>query len=139
MAKSRRPRARLWSVGGIGAVLALISVVPVFACTAIMGLFTITPATGAAGTVISTSAQGLIGRATYALHLTTATGSSTDCMSFTGVVTIKTIAANRKGSWSNVPATIPSSAALGTHGLCGMEMTPVKGQTGTTHDTFTVT
>ena len=135
MAAHRRLRVRLLAGAGAALAAALVSV-PALACTAIMGALSITPTSGRAGTVITTSASGLkIGPAQYALHFTT---TSTNCMDFTGVVTLKTITTSRQGTWSNVTATIPSTASQGTHGLCGMEVSPVKGQTGTTHDSFTV-
>ena len=115
--------------------MALVSTV-VFACTAVMGPLTITPTSGPAGTTITTSAQGLTPNGVYGLHFSS---SAADCMSFQGVATIAKISTNSSGAWSNVAALIPASASLGTHGLCGMEIKPVKGQTGTEHDTFTVT
>lgn len=109
-----------------------------FACTQVMGALTITPASGKAGTVITTSAAGLkVFPAQYAMHFTKGVGG--DCMSFAGVVTMTKITANSQGGWSNVPMTIPASAKQGVHGVCGMELYPIKGATATTHDTFTVT
>ena len=114
---------------------ALVSTVA-FACTAVMGPLTITPSSGPAGATITTTASGLKPNGLYALHFSS---SASNCMSFQGVATIAKIATNNMGAWSNVSSVIPASASLGTHGLCGMELKPVKGQTGTVHDTFTVT
>ena len=117
-----------------GAV-ALVSTVA-FACTAVMGPLTITPNSGHAGTTIVTSAQGLKPGATYGLHFTTSING--DCMSFKAVTTLGKIKTNGSGAWSSVSSVIPASASMGAHGLCGMELNPVKGQTGTAHETFTV-
>lgn len=129
-----------WKVAAVALVLlTTIAVSTVaFACTQVMGALTITPASGKAGTVITTSAAGLkVSPAQYAMHFTKAVGG--DCMSFAGVVTMTKITTNSQGGWSNVPMTIPSSAKQGIHGVCGMELYPIKGATATTHDTFTVT
>lgn len=110
-----------------------------FACTDIMGPLTLTPTSGSAGTLVTTSATGLKGTpAKYELHFSTSAGSSYDCMSFTGVQVLKTIRTNRAGGWTNVRVNIPPNASLGTHNLCGMEIYPNKGGTGTTHQSFTV-
>lgn len=122
-------------VGLATGAVALVSTVA-FACTAVMGPLTITPSSGHAGTTIVTSAQGLKPGATYALHVTNSVNG--DCMNFQGVTTIGKIKTNGSGAWSNVSSVIPSKASMGTHGVCGMELTPVKGQTGTAHETFTV-
>ena len=99
-----------------------------------MGSMTVTPTSGPAGTTISTTASGLKMNATYALHFAKTT--SGNCMSFGGVLTLAKISS---GGWTNVTASIPSKTTMGTHSLCGMEVTPVKGNTGTVHDSFTVT
>ena len=109
----------------------------VFACTASMGAMTITPTSGPAGTKISTTATGMKANATYALHY--AKTSSGNCMSFSGVVTLRTISSGSAGGWTNVTATIPTKTSMGVHSLCGMEVSPTKGATGTVHDSFTVT
>lgn len=134
--------ARLTTTGaGVAAVASLLVASSAFACTEIMGSLTLTPSSGPGGTIITTSASGLKPRpAVYALHFTKGlTSSGANCMSFTGVVTIKKITPDSTGAWSNIAATIPPTATLGTHSVCGMEVSPSKGNTGTTHDTFTVT
>lgn len=109
-----------------------------FACTSVMGPLTFSPVSGSGGTVITTSATGLkVYPAQYAMHFTKLVGG--DCMSFSGVVTLKTITTDAQGAWSNVPIRIPQSAKQGTHGVCGMEVYPIKGGTATSHDVFTVT
>lgn len=138
---------RVYRSGAIGlaagAALAaiLVAATTVWACTITMGLLTLTPSSGAAGTVISTSATGMKPRpAKYAMHFTTGLISAgADCMSYEGNIFLKTIPTTRQGGWTNVPVTVPANASLGTHGLCGLEAYPTKGQTGTTHETFTVT
>ena len=103
-----------------------------FACTQIMGPLTITPSSGRAGTVVSTSATGLKPfPARYAMFF----GGT--CMSFTGKL-LKTITANSSGGWSNVKVTIPKKAPLGQQSLCGVEAYPNAGQTATSHNDFTV-
>lgn len=123
--------------GAMAATAAIASATTVLACTAVMGPLTITPTSGAAGTQITTSATGVKAGATYAMHFTKT--SSGDCMSFAGVITMKKVTADGSGTWTGVKMTIPSTAKMGTHGVCGIETAPVKGATGTTHDTFTVT
>lgn len=113
----------------------------VWACTITMGALTISPTQGAAGTVVTTSATGLkMNPAKYVLHFTVGlTTAGANCMNWSGEFKLKTVATNSSGSWSNVKVTIPATATRGTHGMCGIETYPTKGQTGTTHDTFTVT
>ena len=124
--------------GGAGGTALVLLATVAFACTEVMGPLTLTPTSGPGGTVVTTSASGLkIGPAQYALHLAKTT--SGDCMAFKGVTTLATVTTDSGGGWSNVPVTIPRSTTLGTHLLCGMEVYPIKGQTGTTHDSFTVT
>lgn len=109
-----------------------------FACTSVMGPLNFSPTSGPSGTVIMTSVQGLkVAPAQYAVHFAKASGA--DCMSFKGVATMKTIATDSTGSWANVSMQIPAKSTLGTHQVCAMEVTPVKGATGSIHDTFTVT
>lgn len=132
-----------WSRGGLAAAasllgVVLLSTVPAFACTQVMGSLTITPAYGHAGSTVTTSAKGLKPYpAKYAIHF--GNTSSDSCMSSTGVTILKTIATNRTGQWTNVPVVIPPASQLGTHEMCGLEKSPQPGGTGTTHDTFTVT
>ncbi len=125
---------------GIGASIALATTV--FACTDIMGPLTLTPTAGPAGTVVKMSATGLKTLpARYEIHYTTAAGSNTNsCMSFsTGVQILKAnIPTNRHGKFT-VSVAIPSNASQGTHNVCGMEVYPTQGATGTTHQIFTVT
>ena len=113
----------------------------VFACTGIMGPLTISPASGNAGTTITTSATGLKpSPATYKLvfedSVSIAAGGS--CSYQSPVVLVPTIPTDGQGSWNNVNATIPSNAPQGVSQVCGWEKYPVAGQTGTTHDTYTV-
>lgn len=141
-------RVRLCGAANKGLVAAAFSAVAllscasvVAACTATMGPITITPSSGAAGSAVKMSASGLKGLpAKYEIHFSVAAGGATDCMSFASdVQVLKTnIATNRYGKF-NVPVTIPSNAAMGTHTVCGMEVYPMKASTGTTHVTFTVT
>ena len=124
--------------GGAGGTAIVLLATIAFACTEVMGPLTLTPTSGPGGTVVMTTASGLkVSPAQYALHL--GKTSSSDCMAFKGVTTLKTVPTDASGGWSNVSVTIPRSTTLGTHGLCGMEVYPIKGQTGTMHDTFTVT
>ena len=136
--RKSRPMARLGAAGA-ATVATLLTGAVAFACTDVMGQLTVTPTQGSAGSTVMTSAVGLkIAPAKYAMHFTVSTSSSANCMLFSGVVTLKTIKTSRSGSWANVPVTIPANASLGTHALCGMEVYPVRGQTGTTHGQFTV-
>lgn len=133
-----RRRGRLALLSAVPACLLALALASVaYACTTIMGSLTLTPTSGHAGTTISTTASGLKGNATYALHFAKNVGAN--CMSFKGVLTLATITADSTGAWSNVMATIPSNATIGMHSTCGMELKPIKGSTGTQHDTFTVT
>lgn len=136
-----RSRTTWLRIGGLtlpaAAIAALAGAATVFACTNVMGSLTITPTSGPAGTVVTTSVSGLKPNATYALHFAKATNGN--CMSFSGVTTVARATANSSGGWSSVMATIPNKATIGVHGFCGMELSPIKGNTGTTHDTFTVT
>lgn len=113
----------------------------VWACTITMGPLTLTPTQGAGGTVVTTSASNLkIKPAKYVLHFTVGlTTAGANCMNWSGEVNLKTIATNSSGGWSNVQVTIPRTASRGAHGVCGIETYPTRGQTGTSHDTFTVT
>ena len=133
-----RRRGRLALLSAVPACLLALALASVaYACTTIMGSLTLTPTSGPAGTMISTTASGLKAHATYALHFAKNAGGN--CMSFTGVITIGKVTADATGSWSNVMAMIPSNATIGMHSTCGMELKPIKGSTGTQHDTFTVT
>lgn len=122
--------------GGLAGGLLVWGAVAAFACTNIMGTLTISPTSGPVGTRITTSAGGLVANATYAMHFAKSTSGS--CMSFKGVLTIGTVTASGSGTWSGVTFAIPS-ASMGTHSICGMETRPVKGGSGTQHDTFTIT
>ena len=128
-------------IGGLtllaAAIAALAGAVTVLACTNVMGPLSISPLSGPSGSTITTSASGLKAHAMYQLHF--AKGTNGNCMSFRGVLTLATIATDGSGGWSNVAATIPTGATMGVHSTCGMESKPVKGGTGTTHETFTVT
>ena len=136
-----RSRTTWLRIGGLtlpaAAIAALAGAATVFACTNVMGALTITPTSGPAGTTISTTASGLKANATYQLHFAKTTSSN--CMSFKGVLTLATITANSMGAWNGVTAVIPRTATMGVHSTCGMEIKPIKGNTGTQHDTFTVT
>ena len=126
-------------LGFTGAIAAVLGgcAATAYACSAVMGNLVMSSNSGAAGTQISTSASGLKGNAVYALHFGKTTSS--DCMAFTGVITLARIKSGATGAWNNVTAVIPSTASMGGHGLCGIEVSPVKGQTGTTHGVYTVT
>lgn len=137
----RRP-AMAGSVGVLlGTALVVLTGVA-FACTSIMAQMTINPTSGAfgVGTVVNTSVTSGMkpGPAVYAIHLTKGlTTAGADCMSFSGVITLKKVTPDASGGW-NVNVKIPATTTRGTHGICGMELSPAKGVTGTTHDTFTV-
>ena len=135
----RKGRATHWAAGfvALGCALLVGTTSVAFACTAIMGPLTMSPTSGPAGTTITTSATGLKAKAKYALHYADTT--SGECMSFTGVTTLKKISTDGSGNWSGVTATIPASTTMGTHAVCAMEISPVKGMTGTTHNVFTIT
>lgn len=129
-----------WPCASAGSVTVALAVAATtaFACTSIMGPLTFSPSSGPGGTVVMTSATGLkVAPAKYALHFGKTADS--DCMAFTGVTTLATVATDSQGSWSNVKVKIPRSASLGAHNFCGMEVYPVKGSTGTAHMVFTVT
>ena len=125
------------AAGGLASGALVWAAIAVAACTNIMGSLGITPTSGPGGTTINTGANGLVANATYALHF--GKTSSTSCMSFSGVINLKTVTADASGGWTNVTMTIPRTASMGVHSLCGMELKPVKGGSGTVHDTFTVT
>ena len=133
----RRTAARGVAAGGLAGGALVWAAMLTFGCTNIMGSLTITPTSGSAGTMISTTASGLKANATYQLHF--AKSTSSNCMSFKGVLTLATITASSMGAWNSVTAVIPSRASMGVHSTCGMEITPLKGGSGTQHDTFTVT
>ena len=145
MAGMRRWRVPLMGSAVTGLVsTALVALgIVAFACTSIMAQLTITPTGGTFGhaTVVNTSVTSGMkpGPAKYAMHVTKGlTTKGADCMSFSGVLTLATITPTSAGAW-NVNVTVPSTLSRGVHGMCAIEVTPVKGQTGTTHDTFTVT
>lgn len=135
----RTGRAARWVVGflALGSALLVSATSVAFACTAIMGPLTMSPTSGPAGSTITTSAAGLKAKAKYALQYANTT--SGDCMSFSDVTIIKKVTTDGAGNWSGVTATIPAHTTMGTHGVCAMEISPVKGMTGTTHDSFTIT
>lgn len=139
MIPSIRCRATVLAAGtgALGLAGSVAVATTVFACTGVMGPLTLTPTAGIPGTSIMTSASGLkVKPARYAMHFATATGAN--CMSFAGTTNMKTITTDSQGAWSNVTMTIPSSAAMGDHEVCGVEVYPIKGGTGTTHQVFTV-
>lgn len=132
------------AVGIVGTALIVLAAVAL-ACTSIMAAMTISPTGGTFGksTVVKSSVTGGMkpGPAKYALHITkglTTSSGGADCMSFTGVITLKTITPNSSGGWS-VNVTIPGTLKRGAHGICAIETSPTKGFTGTQHDTFTIT
>lgn len=133
----RRTAGAGMAAGGLASGLLVWAAIAVAACTNIMGSLGITPTSGPGGTTVITGANGLVPKATYALHFGKTSGTS--CMSFSGVINLQTITADASGGWTNVSVTIPRTASMGVHSLCGMELKPVKGGSGTTHDTFTVT
>lgn len=138
-----RPSGRVWKFAAAalasGAVAALAGSAA-FACTVIMGALSISPTSGNAGTTISTSATGLKpAPATYNLLFEDAVGLSAggSCMGSSQIL-VKAIPTNTQGSWTSVGATIPALAPQGVSEICGLEKFPVAGQTGTTHDEYTV-
>ncbi|HEX6539578.1 MAG TPA: hypothetical protein VF155_10395 [Candidatus Dormibacteraeota bacterium] len=132
----RRSAAGGVAAGGLAGGALVWAAMVVFACTNIMGQLTISPTSGSVGTRITTTASGLVANATYAMHFAKSTSGS--CMSFKGVLTLGSVTASGSGAWSGVTFAIPS-ASMGTHSVCGMETKPVKGGSGTQHDTFTIT
>lgn len=144
-----RLRSRVVATGAVAFGMTctglIVSAAVVFACTSIMAPLTINPTGGAYGgaTVVNTqitAAPGVkAGPAKYALHITKGLSTAgADCMTFKGVLTLATITPDANGDW-NVNVTVPGTLKRGVHGICGIEVSPVKAQTGTTHDTFTVT
>ena len=128
--RSRLGRRVAAATFAVGALIALAT--EALACTAIMGPLYLSPWSGPAGTVVSTTVTGLKPfPARYDLFFGGA------CMSFSGKL-LKTIATNSQGGWTNVKVTVPKSATQGEHALCGVEAYPVAGQTATSHDAFTV-
>ena len=109
-----------------------IAAVVVYACTGTMGPLIVNPSSGAAGTVVTTSASGLKPfPARYELFF------GGECMTFTGKL-LKTITTNASGGWTNVKVTVPKRAHMGQNSLCGIEAYPNAGQTATSHNVFTV-
>lgn len=140
-----RPVAIGAAVAGTVTTALVVLAAVAFACTSIMAPLTISPTGGAYGkaTVVNTQVTAnpgvKAGPAKYALHVTKGlTTLGADCMAFKGVLTLATITPDSHGDW-NVNVTVPGTLKKGPHGICGIEVSPVKGQTGTEHDTFTVT
>ncbi len=112
------------------------------ACTAVMGQLVLSPTSGPAGSSITASATGLkVAPAKYRLIFISSKslangGGCHDGGSQTLVRTIKT---DSKGSFFGIKAQIPSTAPQGVSQICGLEKYPVKNQTATTHQSFTVT
>ena len=129
----------------VGAVIAAFAAVilagTVFACTVIMGQLTLSPNGGTVGTLVTTSAGGLkAAPATYRLVFNDAarTAAGKSCMASAKVLK-SSVPTDGSGSWSGVTVIIPARERVGVSQICGMENTPVKNQTATTHETFTVT
>ena len=143
MGTTRRGFGRLCAGAGFGllAILgAYLIALDAFACTAIMGALTISPTSGNAGSTISTSASGLkAAPAKYNLLFEDSVGVSSggSCMGSPHVL-VANIPTDTQGAWNGVIATIPSNAPQGVSEVCGMESYPVRGATGTTHDTYTI-
>jgi hypothetical protein len=123
----------------LGGLLLLVSAA--WACTAVMGKLELNPTSGRAGSTVKASATGLkVSPAKYRLVFINSQKlkNGVYCHSATGPVVIKRdIATNRSGAFS-VYAQIPSTAPRGTSQICGLETYPVRNQTATTHQTFTV-
>ena len=131
-ARSSRRFTRRVLASALAAFATFMAGTVVFACTMIMGPLTLTPGSGPAGTVVSTTASGLKPfPARYELFF------NGECMTFSGKW-LKTITTNSQGGWTNVKVTIPKHATPGQHSLCGVESYPQAGSTATTHDSFTV-
>ena len=137
LSRCRRTAGAGIAAGGLASGLLVWAAIAVAACTNIMGTLGITPTSGPGGTTITTSASGLVPKGVYQIHFGKTPGDS--CMAFKSVLTLATITTDSSGGWNGVTAKIPNTAAVGVHSLCGMETKPVKGGSGTTHDTFTVT
>lgn len=133
----RRTATGWVAAGGLASAALIWGAIAVFACTNIMGTLSINPGSGPAGTKVTTSASGLVPNASYQIHFGKTPSDS--CMSFKNVVTLATVTADASGAWNNVTAKIPSTASMGVHSTCGMETKPVKGGSGTVHDSFAVT
>lgn len=137
---TKRPH-RAVIVGAAVAAFVLSAGSVAWACTQIMGQMTITPTSGTPGTVITTSAVGLkASPAKYKLKFSDANrvAAGLGCHG-TNIVIKKGIRTTSNGTWSGVNATIPPTAPLGLSEVCGLESYPTAGQTGTTHQAFTVT
>jgi hypothetical protein len=63
-------------------------------------------------------------------------GAGENCMDSTTVIKSR-IRTDTTGQWSGT-VRVPYSAPQGVSQICGKETYPVPGQTGTTHETFTV-
>ena len=129
---SRSKLGRRLAAAGLAVFAVVALATQVFACTAIMGPLYFSPSSGPAGSVVRTSVTGLKPfPARYNMYF------GGQCMTFTGKL-LKVITTDMNGSWSNVKVTIPANATAGTHSLCGVESYPTRGQTATSHSTWTV-
>lgn len=134
-------RPRTFVAAGVAVFAAVAVAGTAFACTIIMGQLTLAPTSGPIGSTVTTSASGLkVAPATYRLLFNSATRMSKNqnCMTSTKVLA-SSVATDGSGGWSNVTVTIPPKSPRGVSEICGMENTPVKNQTGTMHEVFTVT
>lgn len=130
-----------WKVGSGGVALLLVAASASYACTEVMGVLEVSPTSGPGGTVITTGAVGMKrSPARYSLLFSDADRVTANQGCHTSsVVLVRRIRTNAKGAWSNVTATIPLDAPVGVSQICGLEKYPNPGNTGTTHQTFTVT
>lgn len=139
--RTQRRIRRAASVAAPIMALAMAAGATAWACTDIMGQMTLSPTSGAPGTVVSTSAVGMKGAPSkYKLLFNKAprVAAGKGCHSAIKVL-LKPVKPDVTGAWSNVVVKIPSLAPLGVSQICGLETYPNPAQTGTTHETFTVT
>ena len=134
MARLRLPARGQLAAGAAAAAGGLaVAATQAFACSAVMGPLSFSPASGPPGTVVRTTASGLKPYpAKYDLFF------DGTCMTFSGKL-LKTITTTSTGGWTNVKVAIPKNAPIGVHALCGIEVAPNAGATDTSHNSWTVT
>lgn len=137
-----RSTRRAWGValGGVAMSVAVLAS-SAWACTAVMGKLTLNPTSGRAGSTVKAAATGLkVAPAKYRLVFIDSRELKADkgCHSSTSSDIIKRgIQTDSKGAFS-AKAAIPTTAPRGTSLICGLETYPVRNQTATTHETYTV-
>lgn len=141
-------KTRVWSSGrasglvvcsaALGGLLLFASAA--WACTAVMGQLALNPTSGKAGSTVKASATGLkVAPAKYRLVFINAkkVQNGIGCHDSDRQVIARGIETDSNGAFS-VSAQIPATAPRGTSKICGRESSPVRDQTATTHETFTV-